>query len=127
MSNVSNALIWELTKKNNCFLKKNKSGRKGNFLCDSYNINCKNTPSSSGLVKHNGVNLRLQKGKVVLCVKSKDQNTTTNNVYRTKNKGTAMKLIDEHTKLVSSKNKKQLIKKYNRMSKMYNCNNKGNK
>ncbi|CAA9988446.1 60S ribosomal protein L28, putative [Plasmodium knowlesi strain H] len=126
MSNVSNALIWELTKKNNCFLKKNKSGRKGIFLCDSYNIKCKNTPSSSGLVKQNGVNLRLHKGKVVMCVKSTDQNTTTNKIYRTKNKGTAMKLIDEHTNLVSSKSKKQLIKKYKRMSKMYNCN-KGNK
>ncbi|KMZ86485.1 hypothetical protein PVBG_06384, partial [Plasmodium vivax Brazil I] len=80
-----------------------------------------------GLVKQNGVNLRLQKGKVVLCVKSTDENTTTNKVYKTKNKGTAMKLIDEHAHLVSGKNKKQLIKKYKRMSKLYNCNNKGNK
>ncbi|GAW81187.1 60S ribosomal protein L28 [Plasmodium gonderi] len=127
MSNVSSALIWELTKKNNCFLKKNKSGKKGNFLCDTYNISCKNTPSSSGLVKENGVNLRFKKGKVVLCVKSTDQNIITNKEYRTKNKEKAMKLIEDHANLVNDKSKNRLIKKYKRIAKLYNCNNKGNK
>ncbi|SBT71517.1 60S ribosomal protein L28, putative [Plasmodium malariae] len=126
-SNLSKALVWELTKRNNCFLKKIKSGKKGYFLCDPHNISCKNTPSSSGLVKNDGMNLRFKKGKVVLCVKSTEKNVVTNKEYKARNFKKTEKLIEDNGKLEKNKSKKRLLKKYKRMSKLYNCSNKANK
>ncbi|SBS95615.1 60S ribosomal protein L28, putative [Plasmodium malariae] len=104
-SNLSKALVWELTKRNNCFLKKIKSGKKGYFLCDPHNISCKNTPSSSGIK--------------IIVVTSKE--------YKARNFKKAEKLIEDNGKLEKNKSKKRLLKKYKRMSKLYNCSNKANK
>ncbi|CAD2104986.1 60S ribosomal protein L28, putative [Plasmodium vinckei] len=126
MANISGALIWELTKNNNCFLKRNITGKKEKILCDPYNLRCKNTKNSSGLVNENAVNLRLNKGKVVLCVKSTTKKNVRNRQLRAKNAKKAESLIEEHTKNINT-HKKTLLKKYKRLSKTYRINTKSNK
>ncbi|SBT35805.1 60S ribosomal protein L28, putative [Plasmodium ovale wallikeri] len=127
MVNMSAPLLWELTKNNNCFLMKNPSGRKEKFLCNPYNINCKNTLSSSGLIKDNAINFRFINGKVVLCVKTIKDGVVVNKKYRTKNKENAKKLIMEHGKNETPYNLERLMKKYNRLSKLYDVPQKSNK
>ncbi|CRG96475.1 60S ribosomal protein L28, putative [Plasmodium gallinaceum] len=122
MSNISNALIWELTKKNSCFLKKNKRGGSRVFSCDPYNVYCKNTPSNSGLVKDNCINVRILKRKPVLLVKKlNEKNGVVTKECKTKNIKNVEKLIEEYGKNEKEKNKRKLLKKYKRLFKVY-CN-----
>ncbi|CRH00296.1 60S ribosomal protein L28, putative [Plasmodium relictum] len=122
MMNVSSALIWELTRRNSCFLKKNRRGKNGVFSCDPYNVNCKNDKSNSGLVKDNCINVAILKRKPVLLVKSlNEKNMVVNKEYKTKNIKNFEKLIDEYGKGEKEKNKKKLLKKYKRLCKIY-CN-----
>ncbi|SOV16022.1 60S ribosomal protein L28 [Plasmodium gaboni] len=124
MSNVSNALVWELTRKSNCFIKKNKAGKKGVFLCDPLNVNYKNTPSSSGLVKSNSTNVTLKDGKVVFSVKTSNEANVVNQHFRAKNMKNVEKLLQQHGNFEKAKNKEKLLKKYKRLSKLYQASHK---
>ncbi|VWU49768.1 60S ribosomal protein L28, putative [Hepatocystis sp. ex Piliocolobus tephrosceles] len=120
MSNVSPAIIWELTKHNSCFIRRNQTGKKETFLCDPYNINFKKTPHCSGLVSNNNVDFVFNAGRVYLHAKVEGKCKFTNQKFRVRNKQAAEKLLETHGKKLSTKQKKMLMVKFVRLSKLHN-------
>ena len=60
---VPSCVLWSLTKKNNCFLVKQKGARCEEFSYDPMNLTGLNNASSAGFIAENGIGLNAEKAE----------------------------------------------------------------
>jgi len=108
---MSSSLLWELTKKNNCFLK---SGNELTFSKDPLNLSGKNCFRYSGLVNKKAINVVKDKNnKIVLLTKSqkqKQQKKPSKLVKKTQFRaGKRRTLNGIRSNIVNNNNRKELL------------------
>lgn len=111
--NVSTALLWELTKKHNSFLRRS---RNTTFSLDHYNVTYRHTKKNSGFIKTKAINFGMVKNKPQLVAISQDEKGAIKFEKKLESSKTAVfNFLEEHAK--NRKLKNRLKAKFRRIHK----------